>query len=85
MNRHLGICIVGAGKIALANHLPGIALSGRAKVVALCDSDATALASAAKDTGVTRTGVRSPSACSANQRARKWLAPLSSIAGSGNI
>ena len=54
MSRTLGVLIIGAGKIALANHLPGIALSGRAKVAALCDSDAGALGAAAKETGISR-------------------------------
>ena len=54
-SKPLGILIVGVGKIALANHLPGIALSGRARVVALCDADAAALSAAAKETGVART------------------------------
>lgn len=51
----LGILIIGSGKIALANHLPGIAMDGRAKVVALCDTNPEALESASRETGVTRT------------------------------
>jgi predicted dehydrogenase len=51
----LGIAIIGTGKIALANHLPGIALSKRAKVVALCDSNPQTLANASRQTGITRT------------------------------
>lgn len=50
----LGILIIGTGKIALANHLPGIALSGKAKVVALCDSSEAALLDASKQTGITK-------------------------------
>jgi predicted dehydrogenase len=50
----LGIAIIGTGKIALANHLPGIALSKRARVVALCDSNPAVLEAAAKQTGITR-------------------------------
>jgi predicted dehydrogenase len=53
--REIGILIVGSGKIALANHLPGVAMSGRAKVVALCDSNAATLDEASKQTGITRT------------------------------
>lgn len=50
----LGVLIIGAGKIALANHLPGIALTD-AKVVALCDSDQAVVESASKQTGIDRT------------------------------
>jgi predicted dehydrogenase len=50
----LGIAIIGTGKIALANHLPGVALSRRAKVVALCDSNPQTLAAAAQQTGISR-------------------------------
>lgn len=50
----LGILIVGTGNIAMANHLPGIALSGKAKVVALCDSDPRVLEGASRQTGVAR-------------------------------
>src|SRR4051794_10305699 len=51
----LGILIIGTGKIALANHLPGVALSGKAKVVALCDSDPAALDAASKQVEGART------------------------------
>jgi len=45
----IGIALIGCGKIALANHLPGLALAGdRARVVALCDADPATLADAAK-------------------------------------
>lgn len=53
--RPLGILIIGTGKIALANHLPGLKMSGKARVVALCDSDAAALSAAAQQTGVSKT------------------------------
>src|SRR5438477_9955717 len=43
--------IIGAGKIALANHLPGLALSGRAKVVGVCDPDPRAREAASGETG----------------------------------
>jgi predicted dehydrogenase len=45
--KSIGVAIVGSGSIALANHLPGLALTGRAKVVALCDSDPKVLEKAA--------------------------------------
>jgi predicted dehydrogenase len=51
----IGILIIGTGKIALANHLPGVAMSGAAKVVALCDRDPVALETAARQTGISRT------------------------------
>lgn len=47
----IGVAIVGVGQIALQNHLKGIALSPRAKVIALCDSDETALAAAGERIG----------------------------------
>lgn len=46
------MAIIGAGSIALANHLPGLALTQRAKVVALCDSDPATLQKASQATGV---------------------------------
>ncbi len=47
----IGVAIIGAGKIALANHLPGLKLHPEAKVVAVCDSNPEAVASAKKETG----------------------------------
>src|SRR5882757_9467006 len=44
----IGVAIIGAGAIALANHLPGLALTKQARVVALCDSDATTLEKASR-------------------------------------
>jgi predicted dehydrogenase len=35
----IGVGIIGAGGIALANHLPGLKLSPQARVAAVCDSD----------------------------------------------
>src|SRR3954462_13692502 len=35
----IGVAIIGTGQIALANHLPGLALCPQAKVVALCDAN----------------------------------------------
>lgn len=40
------IALIGCGGIALANHVPGVAFSGRARIVALCDSNPDALARA---------------------------------------
>jgi predicted dehydrogenase len=47
--KELGILIIGTGKIALANHLPGVAMSGAARVVSLCDSNPAALESASRE------------------------------------
>jgi predicted dehydrogenase len=44
----IGVAIIGAGAIALANHLPGLALTKQARVVALCDSDAATLEKASR-------------------------------------
>ncbi|HTL29546.1 MAG TPA: Gfo/Idh/MocA family oxidoreductase [Tepidisphaeraceae bacterium] len=51
----IDVGIIGSGRIALANHLPGLALCPEAKVVALCDSNPTTLEEASRETGVTRT------------------------------
>ena len=53
--RPVGVAIIGAGAIALANHLPGLRLCGedRARVVALCDTDRATLDRAAAQTGIT--------------------------------
>ena len=48
----LGIAIIGSGKIALANHLPGFGLCPDTKVVALCDSNPQVLQSASDQTGI---------------------------------
>ena len=50
--QEIGVAIIGAGAIALANHLPGLALSPQARVVALCDSDRATLEKARQQTGV---------------------------------
>jgi predicted dehydrogenase len=50
----IGVAIIGTGSIALANHLPGLALT-KAKLVALCDSNTTVLEAAAKRTDVRTT------------------------------
>ena len=51
----LNFAIVGCGGIALQNHLPGLAMCGDVKVVALCDSDPATLERARQQTGVTIT------------------------------
>jgi predicted dehydrogenase len=50
-----GVAIIGAGSIALANHLPGLRLCKEARVVALCDTDPTRVKKAATETGIART------------------------------
>jgi predicted dehydrogenase len=50
--QEIGVAIIGAGAIALANHLPGLALSRHARVVALCDTDRATLEKAQQQTGV---------------------------------
>jgi predicted dehydrogenase len=51
----LGIAMIGTGIVALANHLPGLALCPDVRVVALCDTDPTTLAKASAQTGITST------------------------------
>ncbi|CAA9420881.1 MAG: hypothetical protein AVDCRST_MAG64-2914 [uncultured Phycisphaerae bacterium] len=52
----IGIAMIGCGGIALANHLPGFALcGGKARVVALCDTDPAVLERAAAQSGVGQT------------------------------
>lgn len=48
----IGVAMIGTGKIALANHLPGFALCPETKVVALCDSNKEVLESASRQTGI---------------------------------
>ena len=48
----IGVAIVGAGGIALQNHLPGFALMPQCKVVALCDSNPATLEKAKQATGI---------------------------------
>src|SRR5687767_11391705 len=50
--QEIGVAIIGAGAIVLANHLPGLALAPQARVVALCDSDRATLEKARQQTGV---------------------------------
>ena len=49
------VALIGTGKIALANHLPGIRLSRDAEITALCDPNPAALAEASHQSGITRT------------------------------
>lgn len=48
----IGVAIIGSGEIALANHLPGLALCSRARVVVLCDSNPAVLEKARLQTGI---------------------------------
>jgi predicted dehydrogenase len=47
--------LIGTGKIAVQNHIPGIRLSHDAEVTALCDPNPSALAEAAAASGISRT------------------------------
>jgi len=49
------IALIGTGKVAVANHVPGVRLCRDAEITALADPDPGALAAAARATGVTRT------------------------------
>src|SRR5438552_9841373 len=49
----IGVAIVGTGKIAIANHVPGLKLCSQARLVALCDADENSLERAKTETGVT--------------------------------
>jgi predicted dehydrogenase len=51
----IGVALIGSGGIALANHVPGIALCPEAKLVALCDTNPATLEKARQITGVTNT------------------------------
>jgi predicted dehydrogenase len=51
----IGIAIVGCGGITLQNHLPGLALCGDTRVVALCDTNPDTLETAARETGASVT------------------------------
>jgi predicted dehydrogenase len=54
----IGTALIGCGGIALANHVPGLALCPDTRLVALCDSDPAVLQKASQATGVTRTETR---------------------------
>lgn len=49
----IGIAIIGCGGVTLQNHLPGLALTPEAKLVALCDANGGTLERARGETGVT--------------------------------
>ncbi len=51
----IGVGIIGTGRIALANHIPGISYSPGGKLVALCDTDPAVLENASRQTGVKAT------------------------------
>jgi len=51
----LAVAVVGTGRWARHAHIPGWLRDGRADVIALCDSNAEALAEVAAEFGVTRT------------------------------
>lgn len=51
----IGVGIIGTGRIALANHIPGFAYSPGGKIVALGDSDPAVLAAASQQTGIKAT------------------------------
>jgi len=51
----LGVAVIGSGSIALANHLPGLALCPDTRVVALCDANPSVLEKASQQTGITAT------------------------------
>ncbi|HEX3359008.1 MAG TPA: Gfo/Idh/MocA family oxidoreductase, partial [Tepidisphaeraceae bacterium] len=48
----IGVAIIGAGQIALANHLPGLRLTEQAEVVAVCDSNPQTLENAKRQAEV---------------------------------
>src|SRR5947207_3472980 len=47
----VGVALIGTGKVALANHLPGLSLVPAARVVGLYDQDAQTLAEAGRQCG----------------------------------
>lgn len=49
------IALIGTGRVAVANHVPGIRLCRDAEITALADPDPGALEEASRATGVTRT------------------------------
>jgi predicted dehydrogenase len=63
----LKVALIGTGKVALANHLPGVSRCPDASLVALCDTDRAVLEEASRTSGITRT----------------WTDPLGCIGESG--
>lgn len=51
----IGVALIGTGAIALANHVPGLTLDPRAKLIALCDSDPATLEKASQSTNISAT------------------------------
>lgn len=51
----IGVALIGSGGIALANHIPGLALCPEAKLVALCDTNPATLEKASLATGIKNT------------------------------
>jgi predicted dehydrogenase len=49
----IGVAIIGAGAIALANHVPGLKYCPDTRLVALCDTDPRILEAAGRQTGIT--------------------------------
>src|SRR5438034_9783954 len=50
--KQVGVTSVGAGKIALANNLPGLKLCPQARLVVICDSNPRTLEEAARETEI---------------------------------
>ncbi|HSI36921.1 MAG TPA: Gfo/Idh/MocA family oxidoreductase [Tepidisphaeraceae bacterium] len=55
MPKPIGVAMIGCGGIALANHIPGLALCPQARLVALCDSNPATLDRAKQASGVSTT------------------------------
>jgi predicted dehydrogenase len=58
----LTVALIGTGKVALSNHLPGVNRCREAKLTALCDADPRVLEEASRISGITRTWT-DPFAC----------------------
>lgn len=56
------VALIGTGKVALANHLPGVTRCPGAELTALCDTDRAVLDEASRVSGITRTWT-DPIAC----------------------
>jgi predicted dehydrogenase len=63
----LNVALIGTGKVALSNHLPGVSRCRDAALIALCDADPAVLAEASRASGITKT----------------WTDPLACIRESG--
>src|SRR5206468_4266946 len=50
--QQIGVGIIGCGGVTLQNHLPGLAMCRDAKLIALCDADATCLERARQQTNI---------------------------------